>query len=288
MENPELTPENQALAADNRSLWVRKAAFWDKRMTEGNLFHNTLVAPATERLLAVRPGETVLDVACGNGQWSRRLAQLGASVVAIDFSMAFIELARARTTEHRERIDYLALDATDREQLRALGGHRFDAALCSMALMDMSEIDPLIESLGGLLKPGGRFVFSILHPCFNSNAATLTAERFERDGALRTDYAVKVAGYLRVPPRKGVGIPGEPAPHYYFHRSLSRLLTTCFRAGLVMDALEEPAFAEQTPSTAAISWIHLTDIPPLFVARLRLASDPPVDNDRGDDSDSFG
>jgi 2-polyprenyl-3-methyl-5-hydroxy-6-metoxy-1,4-benzoquinol methylase len=272
VESPEMTPEQRAVAEETRSLWERKAAFWDERMTEGNLFHTALVAPATKRLLAVQPGETVLDVACGYGQWSRRLAQLGASVVAVDFSAAFIEAARARTTEHRERIDYRVLDATDRAQLRMLGHRRFDAALCSMSLMDMSAIDPLIESLGGLLKLGGRFVFSILHPCFNSNAAAMVAERVEREGESRTEYAVKVARYLHVAPGKGAGIPGEPVPHYYFHRPLSQLLTTCFRAGFVMDALEEPAFEEPAPSAALLSWTNYTDIPPVFAARLRLSS----------------
>jgi 2-polyprenyl-3-methyl-5-hydroxy-6-metoxy-1,4-benzoquinol methylase len=52
-------------------------------------------------LLKVRPGEGVLDVACGNGVFSRRLAELGAAVVAIDFSIKFVRLARAK---HRQRL----------------------------------------------------------------------------------------------------------------------------------------------------------------------------------------
>src|SRR5689334_8651365 len=112
MGSPEKAPDMQAIAAENLALWQQKAAFWDERMAEGNLFHTELLAPATERLLAVQPGETVLDVACGNGQWARRMAGLGADVVATDFSSAFIERARARTTEYQDHIEYRILDAT--------------------------------------------------------------------------------------------------------------------------------------------------------------------------------
>jgi 2-polyprenyl-3-methyl-5-hydroxy-6-metoxy-1,4-benzoquinol methylase len=260
----------RALHEETRRLWEQKATFWDEQMSEGNAFHRHLVAPATERLIAVQPAEMVLDVACGNGQMARRLAQFGAQVVACDFSETFIELARARTTEHAERIDYQVLDATDRDQLLALGRHRFDAAVCSMALMDMATIDPLMQALPHLLKSHGRFIFSVQHPCFNSNAVDMVAELRGNDTVLRTVYSLKLSQYLNVPPGKGAGMPGEPTGHYYFHRPLSQLLGSCFRAGFVLDGLEEPAFEEGIPSTAPISWAKYTDIPPVLVARLRL------------------
>ena len=44
------------------------------------------------------------------------------------------------------------MDATDAAQLLALGAGRFDAAVCNMALMDMTTIDPLLRALPRLLK----------------------------------------------------------------------------------------------------------------------------------------
>src|SRR5918995_5866939 len=144
-------------------------------MGEGNAFQRVLIGPATERLLQVVPGETVLDVACGNGVFSRKLAELGARVVAVDFSEKFVELARARTqgAGYADAVEYLVADATDEEQMLSLGEGRFDAAVCNMALMDMLAIDPLMSALRRLLKPKGRFVFSVQHPAFNSNAIRL-------------------------------------------------------------------------------------------------------------------
>lgn len=84
-----------------------------------------------------------MDVACGNGNFSRRLAELGADVVAFDFLSQMIERARARTFNHSDEIEYKVLDATDYSALISLGPRSFDKAVCNMGLMDMAEITPL-------------------------------------------------------------------------------------------------------------------------------------------------
>ena len=80
-------------------------------------------------LLDPKVGERILDVGCGNGVSSRRLAHLGARVVAIDASARFLELARARSQDRSHRIDYRLVDATDEDQFFALGEGSFDALL---------------------------------------------------------------------------------------------------------------------------------------------------------------
>jgi SAM-dependent methyltransferase len=257
------------LVPETRAIWDAKADFWDERMGEGNAFQRLLVGPAAERLLGVRPGERVLDVACGNGVFARRLAALGAEVVATDFSQRFLDLARARSAEHADRIDYRLVDATDEAQLLALGEGRYDAAVCNMALMDMPTIDPLLRAVARLLTPAGRFVFAVPHPAFRSNASRSGLEVEDRDGQLVETRYVQVTGYLRVPPGKGAGMPNEPAPHWYFHRPLGELFGACFAAGFVLDGLEEPAFAPEDAAGPPHSWLHFTEIPPVLVARLR-------------------
>jgi len=262
------------LTRETQELWEGKADFWDAQMGEGNTFHRVLVSPSVERLLAPLRGETFLDVACGNGQFARRLALLGARVVATDFSATFLDRARARTTENAEQIDYRLVDATDEAQLLALGVARFDGAVCNMALMDMPTITPLLSALARLVRPGGRFVFAIPHPCFNSNATRLALEEEDRGGELHETRAVRVNAYLQIPPGKGMGMPGEPNPHYYFHRPLHELFGVCFAAGFMLDGLEEPAFRVDDVGTRPLSWLKFPQIPPVLVVRLRLSVGP--------------
>src|SRR5205085_5535898 len=127
------------------------------------------IEPATERLLDVHAGDTILDVACGAGRFARHMAARGARVVAFDYSAEFVARARERAADDTT-VEYHVLDAASVDALSGLGGRRFDKAVCTMALMDMPEIQPLFSALPGLLKPGGRFVFSVTHPCFHSAA----------------------------------------------------------------------------------------------------------------------
>ena len=259
---------------DNKiaEVWDRLADWWDDRMGDGNEFQDYLIEPATERLLAVKPGERILDIGCGAGRFTRRMATLGASIVAIDHAERFLDRARERTTERIERIRYLELDATDPPALVSLGEECFNAAVCTMALMDMSSITPLISSLPRLLKPQGRFVFSVSHPAFNSGTARHVAEQFEHDGKVTSRSGITVTEYAKPFGYRGLGIPGQPEPHYYFHRSISLLFNTCFKYGFVLDAVEEPVFPEgfHSSSDSPFAYGRMPLIPPILVARMVL------------------
>jgi len=127
-----------ALNQEVRDIWNQNAPFWDERMGEGNAFHKILIEPTQERLLNVHAGQRILDIACGNGQFARRLARLGACVLGVDFSERMIERARARTSEPGGQIEFRILDCTRADALMSLGENQFDGAVCTMALMDMA------------------------------------------------------------------------------------------------------------------------------------------------------
>lgn len=259
-----------SLNRETRAIWDRNAAWWDDTVGEGNRWQLTLINPAVERLLAPQPGETLLDVACGNGSFSRRLAALGARVVAFDFSERLLALAKEHTADDAP-IEYHQIDATDEAQLLALGAQRFDAAVCNMALMYMAAIEPLASALSRLLKPGGRFVFSVPHPCFNSAEGTSIVAERAYQGRGEVTHAVKITEYICPAAWKGEAIAGQPDLQYYFHRPLQTLFGACFDAGFVLDGVEEPVFEDDAPAKDALAWANLREIPPILVARMRLA-----------------
>jgi 2-polyprenyl-3-methyl-5-hydroxy-6-metoxy-1,4-benzoquinol methylase len=253
-----------------QQIWNQNATFWDEKMGEGNQFQRVLVGPTSERLLDLKPRELVLEIACGNGVFARRMTQLGVQVIATDFSENLLELAKARSTGYADRIEYRLIDATDESQLLTLGKRRFDAAICNMAIMDMAEIEPLMSALSQLLKPNGRFVFSLMHPCFNNSRVKFMVEEEMDEGELITVYSVKVSEYIGQSVSRGLAIVGQPAPHYYFNRTLSTLFNACFHAGFVIDGLEEPAFGPEDRSERFLNWVNFKEIPPVLVARCRL------------------
>lgn len=256
----------------SRAAWEQIAAFWDEKQGEaGNASHRAIIAPAALRLLNPQPGEKILDAACGNGVFSRRLATLGAEVVSFDFSAAMVANSRkyAATHPHTTRMTFHEMDALNEAQLLTLGVGSFDAAVCLMAFMDMPEIAPLCRAVRQLLKPGGRFVFSILHPSFNSApGVSRTIEEEDREGTIVTTRAFKVTHYLTPSTSHGLGIVGQPVPQYYFHRPLHLVLKTCFDAGFVLDGLKEPPTPPRE-GAPELSLANFPEIPPFLVARLR-------------------
>jgi len=266
------SPDFPEYDGQTSGVWDRLAEWWDDKIGDGNNFQNYLIEPASERLLALQPGEQVLDIACGAGRFTRRMAALGAVITAIDHSEKFIKRARERTPDYTDKIEYRVLAATDTSALMALGEKRFDATVCTMALMDMSSIEPLISTLPKLLKPGGRFVFSVSHPVFNSGTSRLVAEQHDKDGEILTRYGVTVTDYARPYAHMGLGIFGQPEPQHYFHRPISLLFNTCFRYGFALDGMEEPLFPEgfQDKSRMPLSFNNMPTIPPVLVARMVL------------------
>jgi 2-polyprenyl-3-methyl-5-hydroxy-6-metoxy-1,4-benzoquinol methylase len=257
-------------AEENRRIWNVNARWWDDRIGDGNDFQTLLIEPATERLLAVVAGDTILDAACGAGRFARRMANLGARVIAFDQSAEFIARARERTPGDAP-IEYHVVEAAHAESVLSSGSNRFNKAVCTMALMDMPEIRPLFTLLSRVLTPGGAFVFSVTHPCFHSAAIERFAEISEEQGGRHViRCGVKVSSYLSPTARKTEGIVGQPEPQWFFHRSLSTLFGFGFDVGFVVDGIEEPRLPAAEQPQAGVRWHDMTDVPPIMVVRMKL------------------
>ncbi|UEM22442.1 class I SAM-dependent methyltransferase [Skermanella mucosa] len=98
-------------------------------------------------LLAPRPGERILDLGCGDGALTEKLAAAGCRVVGVDASPELTVAARARGIE---------VHLMDGHALAVGGG--FDAVFSNAALHWMLRPDDVIAGVWNALRPGGRFV----------------------------------------------------------------------------------------------------------------------------------
>jgi SAM-dependent methyltransferase len=254
-----------------RDAWEANADVWDARMgDDGNDFFNILCWPALVPLLDIQHGQHILDIACGNGLTSRRLAALGAQVTAFDFSANLIEKAKARSTNDQSRIAYRVIDATNEQELLFLGEESFDSALSNMALFDIADIETLFRTLPKLLKPHGTFVFSLTHPAFNNASSMHVVEEMDLEGEIKTVYSVKISRYMTPYHAKGLALRSQPKPQMYFERPLRYYLNLGFQNGFVLDGFEERAFPPESPQIFPLGWGgNFSEIPPVLIARLR-------------------
>jgi len=248
-----------------RGAWDALASYWDEQMEAGNTWQRNLIQPAVERLLELRPGEHVLEIACGNGEFSRHMASLGARVLATDFSEPMLERARARGGD----VEYRRVDATDERALLELGSEgTFDAAVCNMAIMDMREIEPMAAALASLVRPGGRLLLSTTHPAFNKGDVVRVVEQTEDETGVVRRYAVKMFSYITPTVGKGVALEGQPVTQWYFDRPISAILEPFFRHGWVLDGLEEPVLSRDETREGSTARIF-SELPGVLVARMR-------------------
>ena len=132
-------------------------------------------------LLPAVTGERVLDIACGQGRMSRYLARLGADVVGVDVSVAMLGKARAIGPG---KISYICADVTGHPAW--WDGRPFDGCTCDLALMDIDDLAGTLSTVMTVLRPGGWFAASIVHPCFPGNEKGRSSwppgEGYEREG----------------------------------------------------------------------------------------------------------
>jgi SAM-dependent methyltransferase len=138
---------------------------WDPAAYERHArFVSELGAPVVE-LLAPRAGERILDLGCGDGFLTERLAALGCDVVGVDASPEQVEGARRRGLDAR----------VARAQALPFAGE-FDAVFSNAVLHWVKDADAAIAAVRRALRPGGRFVAELGgEGCVGAIRAALTA-----------------------------------------------------------------------------------------------------------------
>jgi SAM-dependent methyltransferase len=154
-----------ALDADSvRAAWDHAAdAYTDGQASGRDWYRYEFLGPAQVALCGDVRGLRVLDVGCGSGYMAREMAGRGARVSGIDISPRMIGHARRIEAEAPLGIEYHALDAA--EVAARFDAASFDLAVSCIALQDMPDPAAVLRGVASVVRPGGRFVASITHPC---------------------------------------------------------------------------------------------------------------------------
>jgi 2-polyprenyl-3-methyl-5-hydroxy-6-metoxy-1,4-benzoquinol methylase len=222
--------------------WNDGAAAFDTFIESGADFYRLHVhGPALLEACEPLHGARVLDLGCGQGFFSRQLAGRGAHVVAVDLSRDLIDIAFAREAREPGGIEYRLVSAAAVADVFEHGS--FDLVTACMSIQDMADIPGVFRAAHTLLRPSGRFVFSIPHP------ATETPYRaWERDES-GNKLSLKLDRYFESGPAISHWNMPRLTRHWrtpYWRHTLSEWLSMLHEAGFVLRDLREPrATAEQ-------------------------------------------
>lgn len=245
--------------------WEANAETWTRFVRAGyDIYRDALDTPAFLAMLPDVRGLSGLDIGCGEGANTRKLARLGASMQAIDVAPTFIRHARATEAAAPLEIHYRVANGME----LPFADHSFDFATAFMSLMDMPDHGLALKEAARVLRPGGFLQFSIIHPCFapphrrvlrdlDGNVSGIEVSHyFEPTNGQTNEWM-----FPALPLKERTRIKPLRAP--MFHRTLSSWVDIICAAGLVIEKFGEPtASAEQAASSPAVAD---TRVAPLFL-----------------------
>lgn len=237
--------------------WDANADAWTALSRAGyDAYRDLLNTPAFLEMLPDVSGKNGLDIGCGEGSNTRRVAQRGAKMVGVDISPRFIAHAIDAERNSPMGISYQVGSG----QSLPFADTTFDFATAFMCLMDMPDPRRAFAEVRRVVKPGGFFQFSITHPCFD------TPQRRNLRGSDGKTYAVEIGRYFdnidgRIDTWSFSAAPQEVRAQHRpfqvprFHRTLSQWINMILEAGLVLERLEEPRVSEEV----ANQHLHVQD-----------------------------
>jgi|GEM_PF-252724 len=162
-------------------------------------------------------GVDVLDVGCGHGWLAGQMAEKGAQILGIDGSQTLLDIARKNYPD----IQFIQHDLSAGLPLI---DRKFDRIVANMVIMDIPDLTILMRDIRAVIKPSGRFIFTMPHPAFF----------FQKTGQdMETNqYFKKVTGYLKT--------QVWDVGHTHYHRSLSYYFDLLRENSFAVTRLYEP------------------------------------------------
>ncbi len=145
-----------------KTSWGKVAGWYSGLLEQSDeTYQKTVILPNLLRLTAPQKGERILDLACGQGFFSRELSRAGAKVTGLDISPELI--AEAKELSANFDIDYRAAPAHELDGFKAA---TFDKIVCVLAIQNITNPHEVFDCCSRILKRGGSLHLVLNHPTF--------------------------------------------------------------------------------------------------------------------------
>lgn len=211
--------------------WGGVANWYDDLLErEEGTFQKEVILPNLTRLLALKKGAQVLDLACGQGFFSRAWQAVGAHVVASDISPELISLARKNSPKE---IVYHVSPASD---ISFVESASVDAITIVLAIQNIERVEPVMKECARVLRAGGKIFLVLNHPSFRNPKATSWGWDEEKKIQYRRVDQYLTERKLTIEMHPGAD---RSAVTFSFHRPLQLYVKHLSRAGFAVTDLEE-------------------------------------------------
>ena len=221
-----ITPNKPRTASAS---WGSVASWYDKHLNEADTYHEKVILPNISRLIDAESGDHILDIACGQGFFTRALAKTGAMVEGVDVAEELIAIAKAQSP----LIPYHVASA---KNLGIFKDKTFNKALVSLSIQNIEHIEDMLKEASRILKSGGALHIVMNHPTFRIPKQS----SWSYDDKSHVQYR-RVDQYLSNSNTAIEMHPGfsDSPQTISFHRPLQFYFKALMKAGFVVSRLEE-------------------------------------------------
>ncbi len=216
----------------NTTSWNAVSDWYDKLLTtDADSYQAKVIAPNLTRILALKKGEQVFDVACGQGYFSNIFAKDGAQVFASDISKRLIEHAKKSSPK---TISYF-ISPAHRSPFIKTGS--MDAVVIVLAIQNIENVSEVLAECARTLKKSGRMILVLNHPAFRVPQGS--------DWYFNNDIQYRTVGQYLSESKVSIDMtPGEKNPKkkiktISFHRPLQYYMKMLSKNGFAITRLEE-------------------------------------------------
>ncbi|MDR0136762.1 class I SAM-dependent methyltransferase [Metabacillus idriensis] len=202
--------------------------YYQSHRKTGVTYNDFVEQPAIKAALPDLHGKSILDLGCGTGDFAKYCVDHGASsVMGVDLSEKMLKQAIFENSH--KTIEYFcsSIEGFEAEV------DSFDVIISSLVFHYIEDFTELIKKIGRWLKPGGKLVFSVEHPVVTArlemnnwvidedkNKLHWAFDNYQEEGMREQEWVIK--GVVK------------------YHRTLSTIVNTVIKEGLVLEELREP------------------------------------------------
>lgn len=247
------------MSQEKNTSWQKVSKWYGSVVGEkGHFYHQSLIIPQTLKLLGLKAGDRLLDVACGQGVLARKLFET-IKYVGLDASKALIDEAKSLDVNKSHK--YLVKDATKSFGLT----ETFNKAAIILALQNIKEPEKTIQHISEVMEKGGKLLIVLNHPSFRIPRQS----SWEEDSKNKLQYR-RINRYmtpLEIPINTHPGEADSPVT-WSFHHPLEDYSKYLFGNGFLIEKIEEWTSTKNSEGKAAKMENRAREEFPMFMAIL--------------------
>jgi len=211
--------------------WKKVGKWYGKLVGEkGHYYHQQVIIPGVMRLVNLKPGEKVLDLACGQGVLGRQLPQW-VEYAGVDIAPNLIEEARLMDKNIKHK--YLVGDVTRK---LATGGN-YNWVTIILALQNIREAFAVIRNAAGALADNGKILIVLNHPAFR--IPKHSDWEIDKEKNIQSRKVDKYMSPLEIPIESSPFDKKDNQLTFSYHYPLSAYSEMLFDNGFLIEKIEE-------------------------------------------------